>query len=165
MEKRTKLIAAAVVAVAIVATVGVAVANKHHNRWENAHIRWKAGMVADWLERKVDLTQEQHERVVALGEQFRARIEANREAVIDSFAAAIRSPSLDKQQAAELIETRRSGREAMQGAMAETLVDLHAILTPEQRDKLAKYLAEHGMPGYGRGHGHRDGKHGDSPVY
>lgn len=164
MEKRTKLIVASLAVGVAVATAGFAVAEwKEHRR--GGHYGWHAERVADWLEREVDLTREQHERIAALGDRMRDRMRDHHRSMSARVAAAIRSPSLDKQEAAELVDMRRGGHDAMMGAMAETLVDLHAILTPEQRGKLAERVEERGVFGHrwgwgrGWGRGHRDRHH------
>lgn len=159
----TKAIITAGVVLVIAATSFTAYAHGDRDRdrdWDDHH-EWSlrhGDRVIKWLGHKLELNEAQ---VTALEEIMTAR-QADQIQLVDDLQTQVKdtltADTLSVEGAKELLELRHTMREKLKVAQAQTIADIHAVLTPEQRVIAADLLLE--MRGHRGRHGDHKGKRG-----
>jgi periplasmic protein CpxP/Spy len=120
-----------------------------------------ADHIVKMMRDKLDLTVDQTTKVQALANEVADTLVARHKNHTggkgqDELLKQLRSNTVDTAALDQEIVTREAKFQEMHGFMIQKFVELHDILTPEQRGKLADFLEKHkgewGGPGDGKGH-------------
>lgn len=143
MQTKTKIIALSVATV-----VGVtAAAFAGFGRDSDDRREHRAEHIAEHLAKRLELTDAQEEQVNAIVQTALAERNALRQEAKEEIQQIILQDSMDKEGALRILTIREEMREAAQEVMAEQMVAVHALLTPEQREKAAEMLPRMGQRG------------------
>lgn len=117
------------------------------------HHGWRPGIchspekriefVFDRLTKKLDLTKEQAEKVNKIKAEVIERaktIRAERKSLHGEITALIKGDSLTPDMVNKFIDKRKAKMEELRPFFVDKIVELHGILTPQQRIKLAEKL-------------------------
>ena len=111
------------------------------DRWDR-----RSDYVVRRLDRELNLTQEQRVEVEALVAEVTAEMASRRESSepqFDEAQALFRQDRLSAEEVEAFIEAYEGDRQQTRRFMAQKVAEFHAILTPEQRDRLAQLAEEH----------------------
>ena len=127
--------------------------------WGHGH-GWDHGDKSEWivskLDRHLDLSDEQENRIEAIVEEKLAEMQEFRKERISSIGELIKADSIDERQVRQLMNFE-GPVEDMKDAMAEVIIAVHAVLEPEQRAMAGELIAEHWGSWRGmRKRGHHD---------
>ena len=110
-------------------------------------------------------TEDQKEKVNKIRDEIKSKIEAlkgdkkDKEAVRSEIIKQIKQNQIDKTGIINIIKAKKAKKSEMENFMIEKLIKFHSILTPQQREELAKRIAKFGYKGKRRngrkGHGDR----------
>jgi len=103
------------------------------------------GFMLDRITKDLNLTDQQQAEVNKIKDEIKARKEANKQKRMEGakeFEQMFRSDTFDKQKALELAKQREADREEMRNFIIDEMAKFHAILTPEQRNKVSDKLKE-----------------------
>ena len=114
----------------------------------------KSEWIVSKLDRHLDLSDEQENRIEVIVEEKLAEMQEFRMERITSIGEQIKSDSIDERQVRLLMDFE-GPVEGMKDAMAEVIVAVHAVLEPEQRAMAGELIAER----WGSWHGKRSRGH------
>ena len=105
---------------------------------------------ADWIKKemieKLELTQDQvaeMDRIIDTMKAKHAEVHAMRQEIRNDFFNELRSDQVSAEDIRQLFESHRPAFEEMLTVISEGIADFHAVLTPEQREKLVAELEAH----------------------
>lgn len=110
------------------------------------------GFMLDKITKDLNLSEQQQAEVNKIKDEIKAKKDALRQKRKDhasEFEQMFRSDTFDKQKALELAKQREADREEMRNFIIDEMAKFHAILTPEQRNKVADKLKEKREKGHG----------------
>lgn len=97
--------------------------------------------------RDLDLTEEQKvtldkikDEIIAKHEEMREEIREDRDGFKDEIISLVKSDKISKEQIYEFLERRESKKKEIDDFMIEKAVQIHDMLTPEQREKIAEKI-------------------------
>ncbi len=115
--------------------------------------------------KELKLTEDQKKIVNKIRDEIKSKIEAlkgdkkEKEAVRSEIIKQIKQNNINKTAIMNIIKTKKAKKSEIENFMIEKLIKFHSILTPQQREELAKRIAKFGYKGKkhsGRkGHGGR----------
>ncbi len=103
----------------------------------------RATMIASWIAGDLKFTKEQRVKLDKIKNDIVAKMKpkiGEREKLHNDIVDLITKERITKDQVARLIERHEAGRRDMKPFITEKIVEFHAILTPEQKKKLAGRL-------------------------
>lgn len=103
------------------------------------------GMLMDIAVKDLDLNDQQKKEVEAIKDEIKAKMETkrgDRKEDMDQMLNMFRSDNFDKSKALELMKQHDADRDEMRSFMLDETTKFHAILTPDQRNKLADKVKE-----------------------
>lgn len=106
----------------------------------------KAEWIVDKIKNKLDLSGEQVTEVNKIRDEILAKrdeFKGLREGFYESMLKEIRSDKFDKNAVNQLLAEKEIKFKELRSFMISEAAKFHAILTPEQREKLAEELEEH----------------------
>ena len=116
-------------------------------------------MHAEWIEKKLikdlELNEEQQKVLNRIHDELAARHDEcgpKHARLKDTLIAQIRSDTLDKDALKESFQSGKECREDMHEFFLSKMAEFHAVLTPEQRKKLADKIGKMRPHGYGCHH-------------
>ncbi|MCD6311659.1 MAG: Spy/CpxP family protein refolding chaperone [Elusimicrobia bacterium] len=143
-----------IVGAVLLLAVGLFISKKlHHGKFRRhgpPHERI-ANFLIKRISSELELTERQQDTVNRIKEEIlskRKERTGSREDIKNAVIKQIKSSSFDKEEVMTLIEEEKFYKEKMGHFMIDKLAEFHAILTPEQKEKLAEKI-EH----FGRGKG------------
>lgn len=105
---------------------------------------------ADWMAKKIasklDLNDAQKAKLSRIKEEVLARMKnesAGREKTGREAIALVKSDRLDAAAVNRIFDEREAAMKRLKPFIVEKIVEFHAMLTPEQRAKLADYMEKH----------------------
>ena len=107
--------------------------------------------IVDRTESKLDFTQEQSDRFrQAVGKVMATALmqRPQNEKLKQELAESLRKPELDTQKIQDIMDRKRQAMRNFLNSGMKDLRELHATLAPEQREKLAQLVLEHGKEGW-----------------
>ena len=140
MTKKLVLVAV----IAVLATAGIifgAQALRYHYRQSNfrGQPEKRAEYIVKKLTKRLDLTKEQQDKVNKIKDEILARTKNLREdrAMLRQEASTLfKEDKLTKEKVNKFIDKRKSKIDELRPFIVDKIIELHAILTPEQRGKL-----------------------------
>jgi len=117
-----------------------------------AHVGKAMGLCA-----KLECTAEQQEKVSEIRAELRHELEANKtemQSLRHAYAAEFRKDELNEAMLDALKERMDATSDRRAESLQDALADLHRVLQPSQRAKVADRLERHGPAGVLHGHGH-----------
>lgn len=130
-------------AITLLAVSGFILAGCGPQRFFCATPEERAAMIVKKMTRDLSLTKEQVEKVNRIKEEILVKtknIRDERESVHSDMKALITSSKLDRNQVNRFIAGREDKFRALKPFFVDKLVEFHAILTPEQRAKVAEKM-------------------------
>lgn len=120
--------------------------------------------LVDKMERELDLSGAQRREVEAALDDAVRRFRDARPGRIDDAAALINRPQLTVEEVRGAMQAREADgmRVEREALVAETMVRIHAALTPAQRGALAEWMQARADGGWFHRRGHRHGPHYDT---
>lgn len=112
----------------------------------------KANWAVKRISSKLDLNKEQKAKLESIKNEILAKRQgwqAQGKSLKTDLVAQIRSDKIDQAKVRELVGENASKREMREFFIAK-FAEFHAVLNPEQREKLAKIFDRFAMPGAGR---------------
>ena len=97
----------------------------------------------NWIAKHLKLNDQQKVKLEAIHEairQAREEFRDERVALLDEVAAQIKSNQLDQTKALQLVEQRLARMNQAAPQIIVKVADLHATLTPEQKDEVLEHL-------------------------
>lgn len=113
-----------------------------HGRIFRAILDTKLDIVAE----KLQLSESQRSQVDQIRDRVWADFQAGREdrgEMRDRFLEEFKKDSLRAETLDELVAQKEARHDAMKQSVKQAILDVHALLTPEQRGQLAILVAEH----------------------
>jgi Spy/CpxP family protein refolding chaperone len=126
----------------IAGVIGVGFAKNRADKFRDHGPR---GFMIGRIVKDLDLSEQQKKEVEAIKEEIRVKMQEkrkNRQDNMSQYEDMFRSSTFDKQKALELTGKRDAEREEMKNFMIEQTAKVHAILTPDQRNKAADKMKE-----------------------
>lgn len=136
--KRNAIAAAAVVAVAALVATGCGSCRPGPEK--------RADWVVKKISSKLDLTKEQKAKLDAIKVEVLAKFKEERAThrkMGSEAIALVKSDKLDEAAVNRLLDTRETSMKRLRPYIVDKIVEFHAMLTPEQRAKLASLMEEH----------------------
>ncbi len=97
--------------------------------------------------RDLDLTEEQREKLDKIKDEIiekrkerREKLREEHEEFMDKIVALVKSDKISKEQIYEILEIRDEKMEEMNDFLIDKLIEVHEMLTTEQREKIAEKL-------------------------
>jgi Spy/CpxP family protein refolding chaperone len=136
--------------VVIVTIVGLFLATGFTACKHNAHLggfdRFDMEAITNRIAAKLDLTESQkadlEEMVAAFAEKAKA-MHADHESRHAEMAELIRQETINQEMVDQMIAEKFDRMKEMTNFAVAQLIDFHATLTPEQREKIAQHMEEH----------------------
>jgi len=107
----------------------------------------RAVCVVEKISNKLDLTKEQHAKLVAIKDELmmkRGEFEPLRNALFEEVLKQTKSGKADPAEINRKLDSLETKVKEFRPILVAKFVEFHAMLTPEQRIKLAKKLEAHG---------------------
>lgn len=105
----------------------------------------KAEKIVERISSKLDLNDEQKEKLNKIKDEVVAKIKENRKnrgKFSEEFAEDIKSDKLNRDKMLQFLNQRAEKRYSMHGFMVDKFIEFHSILTPEQREKMSEKIKE-----------------------
>jgi len=116
---------------------------RHHSMHCSAEK--KAEWVTKKISRELDLTDEQKLKLNQIKDEFLAKkneLHGNRKEMLDAFLLQVNSSQIDEEKLNSLIAEKETKMIEMRKYLVSKFAEFHAVLTPEQRGKLAAKVSE-----------------------
>jgi len=111
------------------------------------HTEKDADFLLEKFARDLDLTEEQREKldkirdeIIEKREERREELRKEHEEFMDKIVALVKSDKISKEQIYEILEIRDEKTKEMNDFLIDKLIDVHEMLTTEQREKIAEKL-------------------------
>ncbi|MCB1193276.1 MAG: Spy/CpxP family protein refolding chaperone [Leptospiraceae bacterium] len=107
----------------------------------------KAEKIVEKLSSNLNLDDEQKQKLNQIKDEVVAKMKANmknRGSFSKEFAEDIKSDTLNKEKLLQFLKDRADKRNSMHEFMVDKFIEFHAILNPEQREKLAEKIEKFG---------------------
>ncbi len=140
--KKKFVIGAFLVLFIIAGAIGVGVAKNKVDKFRDHGPR---GFIIGKIVKDLDLNEQQKKEVEKIKDEIKAKMQekkTSREDNMRQFEDMFRGDTFDKQKAIDLASKRDAEREEMKNFMIEQTAKVHAILTPDQRNKAADKMKE-----------------------
>lgn len=140
--KRKFVIGAFIALFIVVTVVGIGFAKHRGDKFRGDHGH---GFMIGRIIKDLDLTAQQKTEVDKIKEEIKAKMQENRskrQETAGEFEQMFRGDTFDKQKALELAGKRDAQKEEMKNFMVEQTAKVHALLTPDQRNKAADKMKE-----------------------
>ena len=108
----------------------------------------RAEWIVERIANRLDLVPEQQQALDRMAREVTVRAEeirVDREKARQRLLAMVRSDALDRAELDRLVAEKKAGIEAMIPFFLDRAVAFHAMLTPEQREKLAVEMEHHDL--------------------
>lgn len=141
-RKRKLFIGAFIVLFIVTGVVGIGFAKHKGDKYRGEHGH---GFMIGRILKDLDLTAQQKTEVDKIKEEIKAKMKEKRQSRQDNmgeFENMFRGDTFDKQKALELANKRDAEKEEMKNFMIEQTAKVHALLTPDQRNKAADKMKE-----------------------
>ncbi len=139
----TGLTAIAVLAILAVVFVGCGRRGYHSTPEESTkRLEWFSGKIAD----RLDLTTDQKSKVEGLLTELHEKRGESRDwhqSVRQDMLALVRREKIGQDDINRVVETHRQQMDEMIAFAGDRVIEFHALLTPVQREKLAKEIENH----------------------
>ena len=112
-----------------------------HQRIVQAVLEAKLDIVAE----RLDLTDTQRQQVGALKDRLLDQFQSHRPQRVEArqeFAEAFGRDDLDRSVLEAMADARRQHHEDAKARIFDAVLELHSILTPEQRDQVSTWIAQ-----------------------
>lgn len=129
--------------VAVVGLLGVIGCRKA--RWFRAPIEKKVAWIAEKVENYLDLTDEQRKTSTKIKNEIVAKVKEMKKhklEMADYALAQIKKEKLNEDEINQKLDEKEPHRKEMRRFFVKKIVEFHAILTPEQKVKLAEKLTK-----------------------
>jgi Spy/CpxP family protein refolding chaperone len=126
----------------IAGVIGVGFAKNKADKFRDHGPR---GFIIGRIVKDLDLSEQQKKEVEAIKEEIKVKMQEkrkNRQDNMSQYEDMFRGSTFDKQKALELAGKRDADKEEMKNFMIEQTAKVHAILTPDQRNKAADKMKE-----------------------
>ena len=110
-----------------------------------------AERMVERIDDRLDLSAAQREEIEGLIANAAGQVQQQRRRISEEAAATFAGDSFSEQDAQRMLDRAEETRKMRRRIMAQAMVQLHGILTPEQRRQAGEMLAAHG--GWLAGHG------------
>jgi protein CpxP len=162
MERRSwfKKIGVAVLGLSSVALLGAFRHGGGHGGWghgDPAKMEQRISKHVDEVLKEIQATPEQRTKILAVKDRMLEKAKAlheSRKGERQEWLEYWQAPTVDGAQVHARIDERAKGMQTFAHEMADALIEVHDVLTPEQRAKVAEKLRQH--RGHGHGHGRGD---------
>jgi len=145
----TGLTAIGILAILAVVFVGCGRRGYHSSSEDSKrHVEWFSGKIADRLELTTDQKSRIDEMLTDLHEKRREG-RTWHQSVRQDLLELVRREQIDQEDINRLVDTHRQRMDEMIAFAGDRVIEFHALLTPAQREKLAKEIENH-QPGRGR---------------
>lgn len=111
------------------------------------HPEKDADFLLEKFARDLNLTEEQREKldnirdeIIEKRKERREKLREEHEEFMDKIVALVKSDKISKEQIYEILEIRNEKMEEMNDFLIDKLIEVHEMLTPEQREKIAEKL-------------------------
>mgnify|MGYP003597251757 CR=1 FL=1 len=114
--------------------------------WKHKSPEERAEWMAKKISKELDLNDAQKQVLNKIKDEIVAKHKAeksNRDLQFAELTKLIRSETIDNKKLTELRQRHRAERETMEAMFVEKALELHKVLTPEQRNKAADLLEKH----------------------
>ncbi|WP_455204958.1 Spy/CpxP family protein refolding chaperone [Kaarinaea lacus] len=141
-----------VVLIGAVTAIGVTACGHRHHSPEQ-----RAERMVDKISSKLDLNEEQQQKLRAVKEEFVTAMRQHhqeQQQLFDQLIADVQKPQLDKQLLVDMVEKRRQAFDDIAPKVIDKIVEFHASLNDEQKQKAAEhmqYFREHFKKRHGEG--------------
>lgn len=139
MSFKSKLFLSMLIAAALLIAVrGIATAQNMHGFGDDP-----LGMIMGRISESLDLNSSQKQHLEKIKDEIRVKMDSkkqDRENDFEEFAGEFKKGTLDKNKLNELAVKKEKDREEMRNFMLDKLVEFHAMLTPEQRNKVIEEM-------------------------
>jgi len=139
MSKKTISLAA----ISLLVISGLLIAGCGPRRFFCATPEDRAAMIVKKMTRDLDLTKEQVDRVNRIKDEILAKtkpLRDERESVHQQVKALVTGATLDRNAVNKFISGREDKIRALKPFFVDKIVEFHALLTPEQRNRVAEKM-------------------------
>ena len=112
------------------------------------HIEWVSKKIADRLELTADQKASLEEIITEIHEK-RKEGSAWRKSAQQDVISLVRQTQIEQKDIERLVDAHRQHMEKVVAFLSDRVIEFHALLTPEQREKLAEEIEKH-EPGHWR---------------
>jgi periplasmic protein CpxP/Spy len=101
--------------------------------------------VTEKLKSKLDLNVAQQEQLDGIKEELKKKMvemKKNHASKKEEFLTLLQSDTIDQEKLNKMINERKAGIDEFSSMMIEKLVKFHSTLSPEQKEKLVKYIRD-----------------------
>ena len=105
---------------------------------------------AEWILKKVsktlDISKEQKKKLALIMDEVKAKHQdqvTSHNAMFDAFLEQVRSDQIDEEDLSKRLDEQHAKMDQMRPFVVSKIKEFHAMLTPEQREKLAEKMAEY----------------------
>jgi Spy/CpxP family protein refolding chaperone len=135
---------------AVVITIVILLAacrSKFSHCWAHGDPEKKVNWITKKISSELDLNDTQKEKLNSIKEEILAKHSEfkstnKREEHLNRFLEEIKKDSLDREFLVEISDEKMQHFEEIRSFAVEKLIEFHAILTPEQKEKLAEKITE-----------------------
>ena len=141
-----------VVLIGAVTAIGVTACGHRHHGPEQ-----RAERMVNKISSKLDLNEEQQQKLRAVKAEFVTAMQQHhqdQQQLFDQLIADVQKPQLDKQLLVDMMEKRRQAFDDIAPKVIDKIVEFHASLNDEQKQKAAErmqYFREHFKKRHGEG--------------
>ncbi len=114
--------------------------------WHKYEPEKRAACMVERISKKLDLTREQHAKLVQIKDEIMAKrgeFKPLKNALFDEIIKQTKSDKADQAEINRRIDPIEAKAKELRPFLVSKFAEFHAMLTPEQRNKLAKELEEH----------------------
>jgi Spy/CpxP family protein refolding chaperone len=104
-----------------------------------------ADRVIEKLKSKLELNAAQQEQLDGIREELKkkmAEMKKNRAAKKEEFLTLLMSDTIDQEKLKTMLNEKKARMEEFSSMMIDKLIKFHSTLSPEQKERLVKYLRE-----------------------
>jgi periplasmic protein CpxP/Spy len=101
--------------------------------------------IAEKLKSKMDLNVAQQEQLDGIKEELKKKMsemKKNHASKKEEFLTMLQSDTIDQEKFKKMINERKARMDEFSSLMIEKLVKFHSTLSPEQKEKLVKYIRD-----------------------
>jgi periplasmic protein CpxP/Spy len=101
--------------------------------------------ITEKLKSKLELNAAQQEQLDGIKEELKkkmAEMKKNHASKKEEFLSMLQSDTIDQEKLKKMISEKKARMDEFSSLMIDKLVKFHSTLTPEQKEKLVKYMRE-----------------------